>query len=466
VSVRWLISVIPAGIPRANEIALNGTVLWFTAAVSVLTGILFGIVPALRATRVRKHADVAMGGGRRSTAGLQHHRVAGVLVAMEVAIAVLLVIGSVLLVRSFWALRAEDPGFRPASVIAARITPPNARYQDPARLGALYDGVTRRLAAQPGVQNVAIVNRLPFAQTVWGIAVRVQGQWEDGTKVIPELGHFQEISPGYFATMGIPLLRGRAFKEADRDDQAPVTIVSESVARRFWPGDDPIGKRVGYAWPSPWLTIVGIVPDVKQDSIRDTSRTSMYVPWLQRTRMSGTPMWVVARASGDAASLAGSIRAIVADVDRGVAVSEVKTMVSVVGDSMEKARFTMQLVAAFAIAALLLGAVGIYGVMSYLVGQRAHEMGIRLALGARPAQVRRLVVQRAAALAALGTGIGMVAALLTTRWLGTMLYEVSETDPMTFALVPLFFLVLAVIASYSPARRATRVDPARALRAE
>ena len=463
-SVEWLVAVMPETIPRANEIGVSGSVLLFTAGISVLTGMLFGIVPAFRATRVSRNAGVAIGG--RATSSLGHHRVTGTLVAMEVAVAVLLAVGSVLLVRSFWALSAEDPGFQPSRVIAARVTPPGAAYREGERLASLYEGVLGRMAGLPGVERVAAVNRLPFAQTVWGIGVRVRGQWEDGTEVLPEIGHFQEVTSGYFDTMGIPLLRGRQFTEADRDGSAPVTIVSESVARRFWPGQDPLGKAVGYAWPSPWLTVVGIVADVKQDSIRDTLSTSMYVPWRQRTRMSGGEMWVLARTTGDPDAVAGAIRPIVAAVDRAVAVGEIQPMEAVLAGSMERTRFTMLLVAAFAAAALLLGAVGIYGVMSYLVGQRSREMGIRLALGARPFQVRRLVMRRATLLAAAGTSVGIVAALFVTRWLGSMLYGVTATDPTTYVVVPALFLIVALAASYWPARRATRVDPARALRAD
>jgi predicted permease len=464
VGVRWLVAVMPAGVPRAHEITLGTSVLVFTTIVAVLTGVLFGIIPALRATRSTRNAEAVI--GRRATGGQQHHRLTGTLVAAEVALAVLLAIGSVLLVRSFQALRSTDPGFAPGRVIAARLTPPNAVYIDSTKVEHFYSEVMQRVGALGGVERVAAVNKLPFAQSVWGIAVRVQGQWEDGTKMLPELGHYQEATPAYFTTMGIRLLRGRAFTDADRPGQELVTIVSESVAKKFWPNEDAIGKRIGYAWPSPWLTIVGVVADTKQDSIRDTLSTSMYVPWLQRTRMSGATMWVVARTTGDPTSLAGSIRSIVNEVDRTVAVSEVRSMEDVLAASMQKARFTMQLVAAFALAALLLGAVGIYGVMSYLVGQRAQEMGIRLALGAQPRQVLAIVVGRAALLAVAGTAVGLVAAAFATQSLGSLLYGIRALDPLTFAVVPLLFLLVAVAASYLPARRATRVDPVRALRSD
>jgi len=316
------------------------------------------------------------------------------------------------------------------------------------------------------VQSVAAVDKLPIAQTIWGIAARIEGQFENATRSLPEVNHWQMVTPAYFQTMGIPVRRGRAFTTADRDDQPPVAIVSESFARRFWPTDDPIGKRIGYPYDSPWITVIGVVSDTKQDSLRDTTSLSMYVPWGQRTRMSGSEMWVVARSAGDPIALSNAIRAIVRNVDRTVPVSDIRTLDDVLSDSVQKTRFTMLLVGAFALAALLLGAIGIYGVMSYLVGQRMHEMGIRLALGAPESGLIGLVVGRAAKLALVGAVVGIVAALFATRSLGSLLYGISATDPVTFLLVPVLFLVVAVLASYAPARRATRVDPVRALRAD
>jgi putative ABC transport system permease protein len=453
----------PADVPRAHEIGVSGTVLLFTAAVAVLTALLFGIIPALRATRISTRSASA---GLRATTGVRHQRVSGLLVGMEVALAVTLVIGAALLVRSFHALRAVEPGFQAARLVAARVTPPFASYRDPARVAALYSRVIERVTSLPGVQSVAAVDKLPFAQSVWGIAIRVQGQSEDGSRLLPELGHFQQVIPDYFATLGIALKRGRTFTAADRDGQPPVAIVSESVARRFWPNEDAVGRRIGYAWDSPWLTIVGVVADTKQDSLRDTLSTSMYVPWEQWTRMSASEMWVVARTARNPTDIASAVRSIVAEVDRSVPVSDVRTMQTVVGDSMQKTRVTTLLVGAFALAALLLGAVGIYGVMSYLVSQRAREMGIRMALGAKPGQVQAMIVRRGAALAAAGTAAGLIAAVFATKSLGSLLYGISVRDPITFAVVPLLFLVVAAVASYAPARRATRVDPVRALRTE
>ncbi|HZI43322.1 MAG TPA: ABC transporter permease, partial [Gemmatimonadaceae bacterium] len=365
--VRWLIAVMPPGIPRAEEISVNGMVLLFTASVALLTGILFGIVPALRATQdARSGSSVDM--GRRMSHGAQHHRVSSVLVTAELALAVLLVIAATLLVRSFSALRGVDLGFDTSHLVAARLTPPNGSYTDSARVTALYNGVLERLAATRGVTNVAVVDKLPMAQVVWGIALRVQGQFEDNKHLLPTIGHFQQVTPDYFHTIRIPLLRGRQFSTADRDGQLPVAIVTQSLARRYWPNGDPLGKRIAAPWESPWLTIIGVVADTKQDSLRDTARTSMYIPWAQRTTFLGNEMWVLVRSTNDPAQLTLAIRGVVRELDRTVAVSDVRTMDAVVSQSIRRARFTVLLVGAFAMSALLLGAIGIYGVMSYLVG--------------------------------------------------------------------------------------------------
>lgn len=464
VTVKWLVAMLPPGIPRVEEIAVNGTVLLATGIVALLTGLLFGIVPAIRATAFRDRT--LMTATRGPTRGASHHRLSGLLVAGEVALAVLLVIGSMLLVRSFNELRQVEPGFESTRVIAAQITPPSAGYRDTARVTALYRGVLERLAATPSVQRVGAVDKLPIATTVWGIAPRIQGQHEDGNATLPDVHHFQAITPGYLPTMGIGVKHGRGFDDGDVDGSQPVAMVSESMAKRFWPNESAVGKRVGYPWPSPWMTIVGVVPDVRQDSLRDTLGMSMYVPWQQRTRMSSLEMWVVARTTGNPAALASTIRSVVGDIDRSVSVSNVRTMDDIIDGSVQRDRFTMIMVGLFALAALLLGAVGIYGVMSYLVSQRTQEMGVRLALGATSRDVLGMVVRRGAAMALVGAVAGVIAAVWATRPLAALLYGVSPTDPLTFAAVPAVFLLVALLASYLPARRATRVDPVKALRAE
>jgi predicted permease len=307
---------------------------------------------------------------------------------------------------------------------------------------------------------------LPLAQPIWGIASRVQGQFEDVTHGLPMIEHMQIVTPGYFAAMGIRINRGRGFDDGDRAGAPWVAVVSESVARRYWPNGNAIGHRIGYPYASPWITIVGIVPDTKQDSLRDTTSASMYVPWAQASGRFIGSLWLVARTTGDPAAVGASIRGLVHDIDRAMPVSDVRTMDAVVSNSVTKSRFTMLLVAVFALLALILGAVGIYGVMSYLVGERRREMGIRIALGASRASVMRLVLRRAAWLASLGAAVGLVGAGVATRSLRQWLYGVSPMDPVTFLTVPILFLAVAALASSAPALRATRADPASTLREE
>jgi putative ABC transport system permease protein len=299
---------------------------------------------------------------------------------------------------------------------------------------------------------------------VWGIAARVQGQFEDFTRTLPMIDHMQLVTPGYFATMGMRVTRGRGLDDRDRADAPPVAVVSQSLARRFWPNGDALGKRVGFPYASPWITIVGIVPDTKQDSLRDTSSASMYLPWAQASRRYTGDLWLVARSAGDPATTGTAIRRVVQEIDRSVPVSDVRTMDAVLSNSMTKSRFTTVLVAAFALLALALGAVGIYGVMSCLVGERRREMGIRIALGASRSSVMRLVLRRAVWLAAIGAALGIAGALVATRSLRQWLYGVSPTDPATFLIVPILFLGVAALASSAPALRATRADPASTLR--
>jgi predicted permease len=466
--VRWAVALLPPGIPRLNEIRLDTTVLAFTALLALATGVAFGLLPAFRATRsaAPDAARFARGGGR----GVAHHRLAAALVVGEVALAVLLAITAALLVRSFRELRNVTPGFRTSHLVAARISPPPARYTDKTRTTAFFNEVVARAAALPGVESVAAVNQLPLAGPVFGAALRVEGRYENASQGLPMADHFQSITPGYLATMGIAVVRGRGFTLADGPNAQPVALVSATLAKTLWPDADPIGKRISYPFPSPWLTVVGVVPDVRLDSLRDTSGAAVYIPYEQRLaslRTGNNPeMTVIVRTIGSETAIGQALRAIVESIDRSVPVTEIRSMEDVVSQSVAKPRFTMSVVTGFALAALLLGAVGIYGVMSYLVGQRAHEMGVRIALGANSGDIIGLVLGRGAWLAIGGAAIGVAAASIATRPLRALLYGISSTDPATFVVVPLLFVVVALGASLGPARRAMRADPVDALRAD
>ena len=466
-AVRAMVAALPAGMPRAAEIGMEPRVLAFALALSFGTALLFGLIPALRVTNAARSGAGLGGAGQRATAGGSHHRLAGALVVGEVALAVTLVTASLLLLRSFDAMRAIAPGFDPSHVVAARISVPGARTAaDAPRVLAFYDRVLDRMRALPGVRDAALLDQLPLAEPVWGFAARVQGQFEDFTHALPVVEHLQIVTPGYFAAMRIPVVRGRGFDERDRTGAPPVAMVSESLARRFWPNGDAIGQHVGFPYASPWIEIVGIVPDTKEDSLRDSTRSTMYVPWAQSTARLTGQSWLVARSTGERAATEGAVRSVVHDLDPAVAVSDVRSMDVVIDESVNSSRFTAQLVGAFALLALALGAVGIYGVMSYLVGERRREMGIRIALGASRGSVLRLVVRRAASLAGLGAIIGLLGAVLAARSLRQWLYGVSPLDPLTLILVPSLFLLVAALASAGPALRATKADPASALRAD
>ena len=463
--VRWGVAALPQSMTRTADIRVSGTVLLFTAGIAILTGLAFGLLPAWRAAGANRSAD-AMRGSRGSIGGRAQQRASSALVAVEVALAVVLAIIAGLLTRSFDELRSLSPGFRTEQVVSAQISPPAASYgkNGVARTAAFYEMLTKQISALPGVTGAGIVDRLPIAGPVYGFGVRIEGQYEDGTKLLPLANHLQTITPGYLTAMGIPVVRGRAFDDNDRADAPPVALVSQAFARRFWPNADPIGKRLGYPYQSPWITVVGVVPDVKLDSLRDTSAIAVLVPFAQRQSFSTPAMFMVVRSNADVNVIARQLRETVASIDRTVPVTSVRTMSGVVAQSVERPRFTTSLVAGFALAALLLGATGIYGVMTYIVNQRAQEMGVRMALGATPSDIVRLVVGRGTALAIAGAAIGCIVALLTTRLLQSLLFGVSATDPLTFGVAVGVFVGVAILASAGPARRATRADPVQALR--
>lgn len=457
--VRELTAALPPEIPRITAIAIDGRVLGFTALLVIATGIGFGILPAIRASGTV--GGTLRGGSRASTSS--HRRLASLLVAAEIAAAVLLVIGATLLVRSATSMQSIDPGFRVSSLVTARITPPRMLFNDSVATVRFYDQVLDRLRALPGVQAVGAANQLPFGRSpIGGLATRIEGQFEDiRTGTLPTADHYQVVTPGYMATMQVPIVAGREFTRDDRAGAPDVAIVNESFARKFWPNGDALGKRIGYPWESPWITIVGIVKDTRVDSLTESANLAVFRPFAQASTIN---MSIAARTSGDPRALSASIRGAIASVDPSVPVSDVETMQSIVIRSAARQRFVTLLLALFAGLALVLGMVGIYGVMSYAVAQRRREIGIRLALGATPSHARRLVLRNALAMTAAGAIVGLICAALASRLLTGLLYGVSATDPLTFAAVPLAFAGVALAASYVPARRATRVDPVGALR--
>jgi putative ABC transport system permease protein len=458
---RWTAASLPPDMPRTADIRFDGGVFAFTALLAVATGIAFGLLPALRAAgssdRSIDAAHLTRGGGARN-------RLAFSLVAGETALAVLLAITAGLLTRSFAHLSDLSPGFRAERVVTALVSPPPASYADRAHTASLYDRIVERLAATPGVASVGLADHVPIVAPIYGMGIRVQGQFEDATHALPTASHAQAVTPGYFTAFGIPIVNGRTFSADDRDGAPLVAIVSRALARRFWPNESAVGKRIGYPWASPWIEIVGVVSDVRADSLRDTSAMAVYVPFAQRTAFASPQMSIVVRTNADAAALGRELREIVGSIDRSVPVTAVRAMDDVISISVAKPRFTTAIVGGFALVTLLLGAVGIFGVMSYVVSQRAHEMGVRAALGATSADIARDVLSRAAAVAGSGALVGCALALVATRAIRSLLFGVSTTDPSTFVASTVALVLVAILASLVPARRAMRADPVDALR--
>jgi putative ABC transport system permease protein len=466
--VRWLVATLPGDVPGAREIAINAPALIFALFLGVFTGIAFGVLPAVRATRPGGTGGLVRAGRGGRAAG--HQRVSAMLVTAEIALAVLVVTGAELLVRSFRELRNLDPGFTPNHVTTVRVTPTPTTYGEPARADVLYETLVDRVASLPGVKSAAIVNALPLARASGGMAMRVRGRFEDARQTLPWANHLQIVSPDYFRVLGIPIRKGRAFTENDVRSGEPVALISEDVARALWPSEDPIGKQIGYPYESPWIRIIGVVADVKTDNLRDTTVSAVYVPFLQRPLdqqgRARTDFTIIAKANGNAFTTGRAIREMVTGIDRSIPTAAMQTMDEVVSTSVGSARFTMSLVSAFAFVALTLGAIGIYGVMSYLVGQRAQELSVRTALGATATDLQRMVLRRAAGMAIAGAMAGIALALVATQPLRALLYGVSSFDPLTLGSVPLLFVVVALVASAGPARRASRVDPANVLRSD
>ncbi len=458
-----LVALEPEGLLRVADIGVDWTVVAFVVAVTTVCGLVFGTVPASWRARLSPAAALR-GGGRTLSDGLRTRRWGDRLVVAEVAIALLLTIGAGLLVRSVWRLEHVLPGFDPANVLTADVRLPGVRYDSAPKLEAFFDETLRRLRAQPGVVSAAAVRQLPRDGYSWSSDFSIAGRAPD--QYGSEVQH-REVTPDYFRTMRVPLLRGRAFTDADRPDAPPVVIINEALAREFFRGENPIGQRLCFDQhpdsTSVWRTIVGVVGSEHQSSLATEPRIEIFQPLAQSP---GDRMILVARASGDPAALAPVLRRTVGELDPEIALGSVRTMDEVFAASMALPRFIMTLLVLFAAVGLVLAAVGVYGVLAQLARARTREMGIRVALGARASQVRWLVVRHALGLVLLGVAIGAVASLGATRALRGVLYDVPPSDPLTFAVVSALLAGVAVLAAWLPAVRASRADPTAALREE
>jgi putative ABC transport system permease protein len=461
--VDLLISASPGNIPRLKEITLDGRVLAFTLLVSMLTGLIFGIAPALGASKPDLN-EVLKEGGRSGGESARRASLRNLLVISEVAICLVLLIGAGLLIKSFVRLLEINPGFNPEGVVTVNLAPPRAKYPQPEQARAFFQQVIERAKELPGVESASLVNMLPLEGSNQSITFRVEGRPIPAPGTDP-VGNFRNISPDYFRTMQIPLLRGRAPSEGDTKDTPHVIVINESLARDYFPDEDPIGKRIliGDDDPPP-REIIGIVGDIRHDALDKEAVPEYYISYLQNPERY---LYLVARMpSVEAASAGTLLRGAIKQVENGLYIPNIETMEQLRAGSIAGQRFNMLLLGVFAAVALVLAAVGIYGVMSYSVSQRTREIGVRMALGAQQKDVLRLVVGHGMLLALGGVAIGLVASFFLTRLMLSLLYGVSATDPVTFAVISLILTGVALVACFVPARRATKVDPCVALRYE
>ena len=451
-------------IPRFAEVRINTPVLFFALALSVLTALAFGLAPALRATKIDINAalkDATLGG---VTAGARRNHLQSALVVSEVALSLVLLVGAGLLIQSFLRLRAVEPGFELDRVLTMEVSLPFATYREPWQRTDFYRRTLERIAALPGVERASATQSLPFRPTMLTDAVIIEGQPAPPAGQEPFI-RGTSITSDYFRTMGMRLVSGRAFTEQETWEGGSV-IINQSFARHFFADQDPVGGRVKVGYDRVWLTVVGVVQDTTQNSFDAQTIEEMFVPYVNGANPSVVRMNFVVRATGDPASLVGAVREEIRRNDPALPVSNVATMRALADRVLSPARFNLVLLTLFAAVALSLALIGVYGVMNYTVTQRTHEIGIRMALGAQPDDVLRLIVGQGMMLALVGVGLGLLGAFALTRVMASQLYGVSAADPLTFAIVALMLAIVALAACYIPARRGTKVDPMVALRYE
>jgi putative ABC transport system permease protein len=447
-------------LPRVDEIGIDWRVMLFTAGLSLITGVLFGLLPALQLSRQDLN-PVLRAEGRGSAGSRRRSRARGVLVVAQVALSMVLLVGAGLLIRSLVRLRNVNAGFDARNVLTMRVALPPARYPKGPQMAAFYDQVVKKVSAMPGVRSAAVCSALPVRPVRFS-PVLVQGQPEIPLAARPLMA-IQMVSPAYFRTLRVALRQGREFNERDDPGAPLVAVVNETLVRRYWPHDNPIGKHLLLGRMVKPTEVVGVAADVSNLSLAAAPEAEVYLPFPQRPWAS---MNLILRTAGDPRNWTGAARAAVAAVDRDQPVTAVNTMEEVLAASTAQQRFSVFLLGVFSVTALVLAAVGLYGAIAYSVAERTQEMGIRIALGADTGDILRMIVGQGLALALAGLVIGAVAALALTRLMSGLLFQVSAADPASFAAGALLFAVVAALASYLPARRATRVDPTEALRYE
>jgi len=458
-AVRWLVAVAPSGMPRLNEVSLDGSVLAFAGLMTVVAGVLFGLAPAFHFSR--DQLVPALKDGGRGMIGGRGHRLRRSLVVAEVALALVLLIGSGLLLRSFVELRRTDLGFDPTDVVTGFVLPPAQKYPTEEHRRVFFDRVLERAASLPGVVRAAATSVIPLDGGDSDVDFLVEGQLVPANPEDSSVTWYRLVSAGYFEVMGIALQAGRPFQPAEPE---LVVIVNQALADKYWPGQSPVGRRLKFGGGDPpWRTVVGVVGDVKQQGARGATRLQTFAPYWQVPELRGGLNIVLETATAPE-GLIQPLRVAVREIDPDIPVTGAAPMTDLVAQSIEEPRFLAFIVGLFAMLAVVVAAVGIYGLMSYQVTERRTEMGVRLALGASRMEIFRLVLKDGLTLAALGVVLGVLAALALTPALGALLFGVPATDPWTFAATVVGVLVVAAVASLIPARRATRVQPVEALR--
>jgi putative ABC transport system permease protein len=473
--VKALLAISPDNILRLHEASLDGRVLGFTLAATLLTAVIFGLAPALHAVKFDLNTLLKESG--RGNQLTSRSRLRQALVVTETALAVVLLIAAGLLLRSIHALQRVDAGFRPDHLLTMALTPPNTAGRDPQQVVNLYERVLHRLQSLPGVTAVAAAENVPLDGSRRNTIIEIAGRPLDMTRLTNMSAEFRAISTDYFQTTEMRLVRGRGFNATDQEGALPVAIINESLARHHWSNEAPIGQRFRLLDGPPdkattrYLTIVGVVADAKNVSLAEPARQEVFVPLAQKAKSygrmePGLEFSLVVRTATDPAQLAGTVQREVRELEHGFIITQVRTMEQILSATIVQPRFRTTLLGCFALLALGLGIIGIYGVLSSIGAQRTQEIGIRMALGAQMRDVLRLVVAQGMKLALLGIALGLASAAVLTRWLQSLLFGVSATDPLTFAGIALLLLLVALLACWLPARRATQVDPLVALRHE
>ncbi|MEK6322864.1 MAG: ABC transporter permease [Acidobacteriota bacterium] len=463
--VDLLLALSPAGLHPSGGIVIDATTLGFALAVSVATGLLFGLAPAVQAAKTDLHSALKEG-GRGSASGFSQNRARSLLVITEVALSVALLVGAALMIRSFGRLLEVDLGFNPDHLLTMQLQLPGSKYREARQQADFYEHLVRKVSVLPGVEAAGATNHLPLDGSNSSTSFQVDGRPLPAAGEAPPATNWRAITPDYFRAMGMALIQGRPFSEHDTAQSPAVVIINQTMARLFWPGENPLGRRIRPVVPGqdePWAEIVGITRDVTHWGLDRGAQAEAYYPHTQQT----VPrMTLVVRTSSEPLQMVAAMRQQVGTLDQDLPVSKVRTMEQLLTESVSGRQFNMLLMGVFAAAALLLAAIGLYGLMAYSVTQRTHEIGIRMALGAQAGNVLRLVIGQGIMLALTGVIIGLMASLALTRLMKSLLFGVSATDPLTFAGIAGVMALVALLACYLPARRATKVNPLTALRHE